>query len=88
MKIKLKKDILKKYGYGLGGDFNESTYIAVDFDGNPILYKDLKKAGSYRVMRFDSEDSDTEFQVIEHNNPIPKAQFEAFKGIFKEITDE
>lgn len=84
MKTKLKKGILKKYGFHVGGDMSESLGIAVDFFGK-ILTKEEMKSTSCKIMTFHVCDEELEFLVIDHKNPLPKEQYDDFSQIFENI---
>ena len=87
-KVKLKKGILKKYGFSMGGDMDESVYIAIDMStGNPVTYKDFNtKHLSVHVMAFDYDDS--EFAVVDHDRPMSARQFKIAKELFENISDK
>jgi len=83
MKVKLNKEMVKKYRFHFGGDMSESFAIAVDHSGNPITYKEfMEKGGTIKV--FNNLQVDEEFLVVNHNNPITKNEHAHFKSFFME----
>ena len=84
MKVKLNKDMVKKYWFHLGGDFSETMGIAIDHLGNPITYAEfVNKGGSVKPIHV--LDLGEEFLGVNHDNPIPKKEYEGFKELFEEI---
>ena len=86
MKVKLNKDMVKKYWFHLGGDLSETMGIAVDHAGNPITYAEfLDKGGTIKpicVLELEEE-----FLVVDHANPIPKREADQFTDFFN-VSDQ
>lgn len=88
MKVKLKKDILKKYGFAVGGDMSESVAVAVDSEGNPVNYKDINNhKGVIHTQVFHCTDEGTEFLVVGHNHPMSKQNYDRYSSLYEEITE-
>lgn len=86
MKVKLNKDLIKEYGFHVGGDLSETICIALDKDGNPIKYKDVNEKCCF-TMTVQAMDlaTDSEFLVVDHDDPISERQYEVFKKIYVEV---
>jgi hypothetical protein len=84
MIVRLKKGILKKYGFHVGGDMSESVGIAVGFDGKILTYQEMKKT-SHSVKIFHVCEEELEYSVSKHDNPIGKREFESFKNLYVEV---
>ena len=83
MKVKLNKELVKKYWFHLGGDMSETMGIAVDHLGNLMTYAEfLQRGGSVKPIHV--LELDDEFLVVDHTNPIPKNEYIHFKKFFKE----
>lgn len=83
MKIKLNKELVKKYWFHLGGDMSETMGLAVDHSGNPITYSEfLQRGGSVKpihVLQLEEE-----FLVVDHTNPLPVSEYSHWKKFFEE----
>lgn len=82
MKVKLKKDMVKKYWFHLGGDMSETMGIAVNHNGEPITYLEFQKSGG-TVKPIHVLELEEQFLVVDHINPIPKREYEHFKDFFE-----
>lgn len=87
-KIKLKKGVLKKYGFAVGGDMSESMAIAVNAKGDPLTFKELSKTGYFRTMVFSYDDEDREFLTVDHSSPISMEQYKAYEKLFDSVDEE
>lgn len=85
MKVKLNKELVKKYWFHLGGDMSETMGIAVDHLGNPLTYSEfLQHKGMTSVKPIHVLELEKEFLVVDHVNPIPKNEHERFSKFFEE----
>lgn len=88
MKVKLNKEVVKKYWFHLGGDMSETMGIAVNGNGEPITYAEFMKSGG-SVKPIHVLELEEEFLVVKHRNPVPEYEYKGFQAFFKEIkTDE
>jgi hypothetical protein len=89
MKVKLNKELVKKFMFAVGGDMSETCAIAVDNKGDPIAYKDLNKANYFRTMTFHVLElaDQEEFLVVNHRNPISQDHYDGFKKLYQEIEE-
>ena len=86
MKVKLNKELVKKYWFHLGGDMSETMGIAVDHLGNPLTYSEfLHHEGMTSVKPIHVLKLEEEFLVVDHVNPIPKNEHGLFSKFFEEI---
>jgi hypothetical protein len=92
MIVKLKKDIIKEYGFAPSGagDFNTTVCIAIDMATlKPVKYRDMiHKNLNVHVFSIDAEDINEEFKVVDHINPMPQYKYDLFKELFEEISSE
>ena len=84
MRVKLKKEMVKKYWFHLGGDFSETMGVATDHFGNPITDTEfMDKGGTVKPIHvLELED---EYLVVDHGNPMPKKEYDHFKDFFEEV---
>ena len=81
MKVKLNKEMINKFSFHIGGDLSESVAIAVNFEGEPISYKEfIEKGGNIKPIHVLSLEE--EFLVVDHDRPITKRDFDIFKEFF------
>jgi hypothetical protein len=86
MRVKLNKELVKKYRFHLGVDMSETMGIAVDHLGNPLTYAEfLQYKGMTSVKPIHVLQLEEEFLVVDHINPIPKNEHERFSQFFEEI---
>lgn len=84
MKVKLNKSLVKKYWFHIGGDMSETMGIAINGRGEPITYKEFQKSGG-SIKPIHVLELEDELLVVDHENPIPKHEYEGFKAFFKEV---
>lgn len=84
MKVKLDKALVKKYWFHLGGDMSETMGIAINGKGEPITYAEFMTSGG-SVKPIHVLELEGEYLVVDHQNPLPKYEYEGFKAFFKEV---
>jgi len=84
MKVKLNKQLVKKYWFALGGDMSETMGIAINHKGEPITYAEFLTSGG-SVKPIHCLELEEDYLVVDHINPLPKYEYEGFKAFFEEI---
>lgn len=87
MKVKLKKDLVDKLAFGMGGDMNEDLFLATNHKGEPISYAQFLVSGG-RVMSLHCLDKEKDFLVVDHARPMSTFQYQAFQEFYEEANEE
>ena len=87
MKVKLKTELVKKFQFPVGGDMSESIGVAVSHQGQPISYQEFCEVGG-TVKPFHALELEEEFLVVDHQNPVPKYEYEKFEQFFTPLNED